>query len=73
MQVIERRRVTSGYHCSKISGLQQSFLTETAICFVERWKKSVGAVLFLSVIMHRKVRHVNLFAIFCHICRTTVC
>ena len=34
--------MTSGYHCSKISGLQQSFLTETAICFVERWKKSMG-------------------------------
>ena len=34
--------MTSGYHCSKISGLQQAFLTETVICFVERWKKSMG-------------------------------
>ena len=34
--------MTSGYHCSKISGLQQSFLTETAICIVEQWKKSMG-------------------------------
>ena len=39
---MERRRVTSGYHCTKISGSQQSFLTETVICIVERWKKSMG-------------------------------
>ena len=32
----------SGYHGSKISGSQQSFLTEMAICIVERWKKSMG-------------------------------
>ena len=36
------REETSGYHCSKISGSKQSFLTETAICIVERWKKSLG-------------------------------
>ena len=40
--VIERRSMTSGYHDSKFSGSQQSFLTETAICIVERWKKSMG-------------------------------
>ena len=27
---------------SKIAGSQQTFLTETAICIVERWKKSMG-------------------------------
>ena len=32
----------SRYHGSKISGTQQSFLTETAICIVERWKKGMG-------------------------------
>ena len=30
------------YHDSKISGSQQSFLTETAICIAEWWKKSMG-------------------------------
>ena len=40
--VIARRSMTSGYHDSKFSGSQQSFLTETAICMVERWKKSMG-------------------------------
>ena len=34
--------MTSGFHSSTISGSQQSFLTETAICIVERWNKSVG-------------------------------
>ena len=34
--------MTSGYHDSKFSGSQQSFLTETAICIVERWRKSMG-------------------------------
>ena len=63
--------MTSGYHGSKISGSQQSFLTDTAICIVERWKKKVLAtVLFPSAILHRKVIHVIFF---CHICRTTVC
>ena len=36
---IERKCVTSCYHGSKISGSQSSFLTETAIFIVERWKK----------------------------------
>ena len=34
--------MTPGYHGSKISGSEQSFLTETAICIVERWKKCMG-------------------------------
>ena len=34
--------MTSRYHGSKISGSQQTFLTETVICIAERWKKSVG-------------------------------
>ena len=34
--------MTSGYHCSKISGSKQSFLKETAIWIVKRWKKSLG-------------------------------
>ena len=38
----EEEKGDSGYHCSKISGSQQSFLTETAICIVEQWKKSMG-------------------------------
>ena len=36
---IERKSVTSWYHGNKISGSQPSFLTETAIFIVERWKK----------------------------------
>ena len=34
--------VMSHYHGSKISGSQQSFLTDTAICIVKPWKKSMG-------------------------------
>ena len=34
--------MTSGYHGSKIPGSQPSFLTETAICIVELWNKSIG-------------------------------
>ena len=36
------RSLTSRYHGRKISRSQQFFLTETAICIVERWKKSMG-------------------------------
>ena len=39
---MERGSERSRYHGSKISGSKQSFLTETAICIVERWKKSMG-------------------------------
>ena len=34
--------MTSRYHGSRTSGSQKSFLTETAICIIERWKKSMG-------------------------------
>ena len=40
--VTDRRSVTSSYHGSKISGSQQPFLTEAAICIFEQWKKSMG-------------------------------
>ena len=53
------RSVTSRYHGSKISRSQQSFLTETAICIVERGTKRMGYSLFLSPIMHRRVIHVT--------------
>ena len=55
------RSLTSRYHGRKISRSQQFFLTETAICIVERWKKRMVTVLFLSAIMHRKVIHVIFF------------
>ena len=38
---IERRNTMSCYHGTKISWSQQSFLTETAICIVERCKKNM--------------------------------
>ena len=40
--IIERGSVTSSYHGTKMSASQQSFLTETDICIVERWKESMG-------------------------------
>ena len=62
---MEMRSVTSHYHSRKRSGTQQSFLTEIAICIVERWKKKVWfTILFLNAIMHRKVIHVNFFCFF---------
>ena len=71
---IERRSVTSRSHGNQISGCQQSFLTETAIGIVERWKKSLG-YRFAPDCNHAKDSHacqcIRFF--FCHICRTTVC
>ena len=32
----------SCYYGSRISGSKQSFLTETAICSIKQWKKSMG-------------------------------
>ena len=58
-QTTERTSVTPRYHGSKISGSQQSFLTETAICIVKQWKKSMGYILFLSAITYRKLIHAN--------------
>ena len=71
---IERKSVTSHYHGSKVSGSQQSFLTETAICIVERWKKSMG-YRFVPECNHgqEQSRTCQFFRFFfCHICRTTV-
>jgi len=72
-QNIERRSVTSGYHGGKISGSQQSSWQRRRFALSNDGRKVWATVLFLSVIMRRKVLHVNLFAIFCHICWTTVC
>ena len=62
------------YYGRKIFLFQQSFLTETAICIVERWKKEWATFLFLCAILHRKVIHDNIlvFFFFCHIYRTKV-
>ena len=68
---IERRSTMSCHHGSKISGSEQSFLTETAICIVERSWKSMGYNLLVSAIMPRKVTNVNSL-LFYH-CWTTVC
>ena len=62
----ERIIVTSHCHGGKISGSQQSALTETA------GRNVWGTVLFLSAILHRKVIHVKYFRFFfCHTCRAT--
>ena len=58
---MERRSVTSCYHGSNICGSQQPFLTETAICIVERWKKEGATVLFQIATMHGKVIRVISF------------
>ena len=49
---------------AKFLDLKKTFLTEMAICIVERWKKSKGYLLFLSAIMHSKVMHVHFFVFF---------
>ena len=41
---------------SKNSGSRQSFLTETAICIVKRWKKSMG-YRFVSKCNHAQESH----------------
>ena len=41
--------------------------------YVRRVLFILATVLFLGIIMQKEVIHVNLFAVFCHICRTTVC
>ena len=57
----ERRSVRHITMVEKISGSQPSFLTETAICIVERWMKSMGYRLFPSASVQRKVIHAHLF------------
>ena len=59
-----KRKITSRYSGSKISGSQQPFLTETAIWFVEQSKKSLGTLLFLSANVRRKVIHLKFFLFF---------
>ena len=58
---MERRSVTPCYYGSNICGSQQPFLTETAICIVERWKKEGATVLFQIATMHGKVIRVISF------------
>ena len=50
----------SFYHGSKISGSQQSFLTDTAFALLNDGRKVGATILFLSAIMH-KVIHVKFF------------
>ena len=61
------RSVTSRYHGSQISGSQQFFLTETAVCIIETMED--------HAIMHRKVVHFipYMFVFSCQICRTGLC
>ena len=53
--------MTSRYHGSQISGSLQSFLTETAMCIVERWKKEMGYHVFPWCNHAQEVIHVNFF------------
>ena len=57
---IERRSVTSRLHSGKLSGTQKSFLTEMAICIVERWKKSMGYC-FVPECNHVRESHASQF------------
>ena len=50
----------SCFHGSKITGSQQSFLTETGFALLNDGRKVWATILFLSAIM-RKVIHVNFF------------
>ena len=47
---------SSHYHGGKITGSQQSFLTEIAICIVDRWKKSM-ATRFFAECNHAQESH----------------
>ena len=62
---MERRSVRSGYHGNNISGYQQSFLTETTICKVQQWGKSLDYRFVPDCNHARESIHVNF-------CRTTV-
>ena len=61
---IKRRRVTSHFYRSKISGCQYSFLTEMAICIVERRKKSMGYRFLLECNRAQESHNVNSFVLF---------
>ena len=60
---MEMRSVTSHYHSRKRSGTQQSFLTEMAICIVERWKKSM-VYYFVSQCNHAQESNTCQFFLF---------
>ena len=62
---IERRSTMSCYHGSKVSGSEQSFLTETAICIVERCKISMDYCFVPDCSHERKVMNLNFFVFFC--------
>ena len=65
--------MTSRYHGIKTSGSQESFLTRTTICIVERCKKSSG-YRFVLECNHAKESHTcQFFRFSCHIWKTTVC
>ena len=70
--IIERSSVTSGYHGTKMSASQQSFLTETAICIVERWKESMGYRFFPKSNYAQESNICHFLSFLCHICSTTV-
>ena len=53
--------MTSHYHGSKISGSQQSFLTDRTISIVEQWMKSMGSGFVPAAVMYRNVIHVIFF------------
>ena len=66
--IVERRRVTSSYHGTKISASQQSFVTEMVICIVERWRERMG-YRFVSNCNHAQESNTcQLFSFFCHTC-----
>ena len=71
---IEISSMMSRYHGSKSFGSQESFLTETAIYTVKRWKKSMGYH-FVPESSQAQESHTCQFFrfFFCHIFRTTVC
>ena len=70
----KQRSVVSRYHGSKMSISQQPFLTETAICIVEWWKKSMGYPFCSWVQSCTGKSYLSVFSLFsCHICRTAVC
>ena len=54
----------SHYRGSKISGSTQSFLTETTICIIKRWKKRMGYY-FVPECNHAQQSHMGqIFQIF---------
>ena len=54
----------SCYHGSKVSGSEQSSLTETAICIVERCKRSMDYCFVPDCNHERKVMNLNFFVFF---------